>query len=512
SSHSSFKYGTHDWIAEHALDWLPNDAKSWITANLNWYLYGTELPDNNQAPDGIGDTSLHHIYYSISGTLIDDSSARRANSTFNQALSYLLSGDLVLAAKYAGIMTHYIADMAVFGHVMGSGTDWGSEKHHSDYEDYVNTKTSSYNSEFNVFLNFDGDFRIITAYRAATELAYDTTFDVKGRSLTCVWMDQNYDWNNPTFRNRVGESINLAVNYITDVLYTLYVTYINLKQPSSVTVNFSASGLGSDAKGVILIVDGNSYGQLPLSFTWEVGSTHTFTWNNYVSAGSDKRYAWVSTSGLFTSRSGTITVPANGGSITATYKVQYQWTFSANGLSSDATGTIVTIDSTQYGYSSLPIIFWWDKDTSHNYAYQEFISTSISGRRYANHNSPSESITVTSSGSINPSYHVEYKLSIIVNPSEAGITNPTIGDHWYDSGSSVSISATPNMGYSFNKWQLDGLDYSTNNPISITMNSTHTLTAVFEMAWYKQPWIIASILAIIIAIVGIIALFRRHGT
>ncbi|MEM2137411.1 MAG: hypothetical protein QXI93_05595, partial [Candidatus Methanomethylicia archaeon] len=54
SSHSSLKYGTHVWIAEHALDWLPNDAKSWITANLNWYLYGTELPDNNQAPDGIG--------------------------------------------------------------------------------------------------------------------------------------------------------------------------------------------------------------------------------------------------------------------------------------------------------------------------------------------------------------------------------------------------------------------------------------------------------------------------
>ena len=42
------KYGTHDWIAEHALDWLPAEAKQWILANKALYLYGTELPDNGK--------------------------------------------------------------------------------------------------------------------------------------------------------------------------------------------------------------------------------------------------------------------------------------------------------------------------------------------------------------------------------------------------------------------------------------------------------------------------------
>ena len=41
-------------------------------------------------------------------------------------------------------------------------------------------------------------------------------------------MDQNYSWKNQTFKNRAGESLNLAANYLADVLHTLY-------QESSVT-------------------------------------------------------------------------------------------------------------------------------------------------------------------------------------------------------------------------------------------------------------------------------------
>lgn len=224
SSPSSPKYGTHDWIADHALDWLPNEAKQWIIANRDWYLYGTELPDNGQALYGIGDMQLHYVYYSADGRLVDDAAARRANATFRQALGYMLSGDMAKAAMYAGAMTHYISDVAVFGHVMGAGTDWGAEVHHNDYEDYVNARTSSYQSEFNVFLSFDGELRIISAYDATAELAYDTTFDMSKRGLTCVWMDKHYNWSEPVFRGRAGDSLNHAVNCVADALYTLYTT------------------------------------------------------------------------------------------------------------------------------------------------------------------------------------------------------------------------------------------------------------------------------------------------
>jgi parallel beta-helix repeat protein len=127
-----------------------------------------------------------------------------------------------MAVKTLGIMSHYIVDVSVFGHVMGSGTDWGAEVHHSDYETYVNERTNSYDDEFNTYLVFDGSLDFITAYDAACALAYDTTFDIDG-DLTCVWMDENYNWNNSAFKNRAGESLNLAVNYLSDVLHTFYI-------------------------------------------------------------------------------------------------------------------------------------------------------------------------------------------------------------------------------------------------------------------------------------------------
>ena len=170
-------YGTHDWIAQHALDYLPAQEKQYITDNLAVYLLGTELPDNsNDTIGGIGDTTKHHIYYSSAGVLVDDASALRANETFNQALAYLKSSDYGNAAKSAGTLTHYIADVAVFGHVMGASTAWGTEVHHSDYEDYVDTRTNSYSDTFNKYLAYDGSLSTTTAYQATTVLAYNTTF------------------------------------------------------------------------------------------------------------------------------------------------------------------------------------------------------------------------------------------------------------------------------------------------------------------------------------------------
>ncbi len=216
-------YGTHDWIAHHALDYLPVQEKQYITDNLQLYLFGTELPDlpANQG-GGIGDTTKHHIYYSAAGALVEDASAKRAQTLFNTALNNLENGNLTGAAEAAGAITHYIADVAVFGHVMGASTVWGTETHHSDYESHVNHETSSYQSIFNMYLTYDDNLTTLTAYDAAANLAYDTTFGGSSQ-LSCVWMDQNYNWNNQTFSNRCGESLNLAVNAVADVLHTLYV-------------------------------------------------------------------------------------------------------------------------------------------------------------------------------------------------------------------------------------------------------------------------------------------------
>lgn len=314
-------YGTHDWIAQHALDWLPNNEKTFIVSNLEAYLYGTELPDNSQALDGIGDTTKHHVYYRADGSLQDDASAIRAQEEFESAVSLYHAGNISEAVKRLGAMTHYISDTAVFAHVMGASTDWGKETHHSDYENYVNQRTNSYDDEFNVFLSFDGTLEEISAYNATLRLALDTTFDMDG-DYTCVWMDRNYDWNNLVFRNRCGDSLNLAVNLVTDVLHTFYLA---VSSPSTATIIFYVNGSGSDALGNVLIVDGinYTYSDLPKSFTWDIGSTHSFKWMSIVVAETGKRYVWASASGLSFHLEDLIKVPSEGGKVTATYDTKY---------------------------------------------------------------------------------------------------------------------------------------------------------------------------------------------
>jgi hypothetical protein len=80
--------------------------------------------------------------------------------------------------------------------------------------------------------------------------------------------------------------------------------------------------------GAVLQVDGVNYyySSLPLTFYWEVGSSHSVWWldvyaheSPYLS-GAETWYKYDYSSGIFTSQKGTLTVPSGGGSVTAYYK------------------------------------------------------------------------------------------------------------------------------------------------------------------------------------------------
>jgi len=223
SDASNPKYGTHDFLAHHALDYVPDDLDFWLRENLQAYLYGTELPDNKNAPlgDGIGDTTLHHVYYHANGQLQDDASARRAQESYEQTLTYLTSGDYRNAAKWMGVTSHYVVDLAVFGHVMAKSTDWGAENHHSDYEDWVNSNTHSYDAPFKTCLSAPaGELRQSSPFDVAVTLAHDTTFDDTGKGHTAKWMNDNYNPSDPTFEARTCELLNHAVNVTAQLIYT----------------------------------------------------------------------------------------------------------------------------------------------------------------------------------------------------------------------------------------------------------------------------------------------------
>lgn len=76
-----------------------------------------------------------------------------------------------------------------------------------------------------------------------------------------------------------------------------------------------------------------------------------------------------------------------------------------------------------------------------------------------------------------------YVHTLSISASSGGTIEPSPGIHGYDHGTSVTVTATPNVGAHFVKYVLDGEDVYANDPygvITITMDSDHTLHAVFQ--------------------------------
>ncbi len=310
------RYGTHDWIAQHALDYLPEHEKAWLVMaaggdNLDWYLLGTELPDRPK-PDGYGDaTATHHFYFYPDGTVQEDDAGKRAQSEYDLAVAYARAGNLTAAAIRIGAMTHYVSDLASFGHVMGAATHWGAEDpdDHQAYETWIGTKTTTYEG-FASYLRYDGSLSNITAYDAARDMAYDTTFDASsaregGQAHNCTWLAANYSNSTEAAISRSGELIGHAVNLVADLLHSFYlqaltdgtaadttapvITSLTPDARSSVTagdVTISADyrdDQGIDAASIVLILDGRRIG-INVS-GGAVADSHSISFNTFLGNG-----------------------------------------------------------------------------------------------------------------------------------------------------------------------------------------------------------------------------------
>jgi PKD repeat protein len=212
SDESNPDYGTHDWIANAALQPQTKDITFLKTTYHSLFLLGTEAPDN---PAYIGDTGSHHVYYRSDKTLQDDVCADRAASIYASALQYIKSNDLDLAAFEVGVMAHYISDVGVFGHTMGASTDWGAEAHHSDYENGFESRLGSIATPSTSLGNLD-------SYEATTGLAYKITFG-SGTIKSNSWMDANYNWGNSIFEASAMASLYASVTSVAAAINHLMI-------------------------------------------------------------------------------------------------------------------------------------------------------------------------------------------------------------------------------------------------------------------------------------------------
>lgn len=97
--------------------------------------------------------------------------------------------------------------------------------------------------------------------------------------------------------------------------------------------------------------------------------------------------------------------------------------------------------------------------------------------RWSDGGSQKHTVTWSSAGQSLVAYFskiqvTKYTLSLSASPSYAGTTS---GGGTYNSGTSVTVNATPNSGYRFVRWSDGGSQRH-----SVTMNSNKSLTAYFE--------------------------------
>ena len=256
-------------------------------------------------------------------------------------------------------------------------------------------------------------------------------------------------------------------------------------------VTFDQSGVGADFTGTVLTVDSTNYGiaGLPAQFWWDQGSGHSFAFASPLTVNSSKQYSWSSTSGLSSLQTGTLTVTTSG-NVIGNYAVQNCVTFDQLGVNPDFSSTVVFIDGTPYGHSSLPISFYWQIGSTHNFAFQtplivtsnekQYVWTSTAGLSSAQ----SGSITVTVFGNIVANYKTQYYLTLTTSPP--GVTSPS-GAGWYDANTYATISTTQlvdivpgSSRYRFTGWTtLDMVELTNSSAASTTVfiDKTKTVTA-----------------------------------
>jgi flagellin-like protein len=347
----------------------------------------------------------------------------------------------------------------------------------------VTTGTSPYSYQWLQMAPGDGSFSQIVG---ATLASY--TFDSTGKAIGAY-----------SFEVQVTDNVGAVM---TSLPATVTVTIGPLSKfavvaPGSVTAGqpFTLTVTAQDALSNTITAHSSSVG-LTLSgagSTMNPTSTGTTGWSSGI---------WTSTTVTASASAGSgYTITADDGSLhtgtsnqftisLATVSIQ----FSTNGVGTDTSTTIITIDSTPYTYAQIQALppFLWTPGTSHTIAASspvsgaagtQYVFTSWSDLGLQSH----DYVTPGSAATVTVNYGTEYKLTMATN---FGTTSPAAGDIWYPAGQVVPISATaPPAGaderYVWASWLGSGTG-SYDGPImthDITMNGPITETASWTHQW-----------------------------
>jgi hypothetical protein len=172
--------------------------------------------------------------------------------------------------------------------------------------------------------------------------------------------------------------------------------------------------------------------------------------------------------------------------VTANYVAQFKVTFDQASVSPDFMDTVVTLDLVDYNSSQLPVTFWFDNGTSHDFAYlsplvviatsKQYVWISTTGMITAQ----SGTLLVYGSGNVVGNYKTQYYFA-----SSSPYNSPTPANGWFDSGASISASVASSVpGPTGTQYVCTGWTATGSAPASgISSNAIFTITQPSSITW-----------------------------
>jgi hypothetical protein len=87
-------------------------------------------------------------------------------------------------------------------------------------------------------------------------------------------------------------------------------------------------------------------------------------------------------------------------------------------------------------------------------------------------------VSLTADHTLLPVFQI-LNFTLTILPSDNGTTAPSAGTFSYNYGTNITISVSPNEGYQFDHWLLNGVNVTT-NPITVAINANQTLQPFFQ--------------------------------
>src|SRR5271157_681768 len=268
---------------------------------------------------------------------------------------------------------------------------------------------------------------------------------------------------------------------------------------SSLTYNFTLSvPTGADYDLYLYNSTGTDYGE-PSIVAKSTNATTGGTEQFYLTAPYTGTYFVVVKTATEATGNGTFTLASSGPVFV---------TFNQTGVSSDFTGTVITVDGANYGVNNLPISFWYNNGSSHTFAYQSPLQVTTNPKQYVWNStsglssSQNGTITVSGNSSITGSYKTQYYITFGQTGAGSDLSgtimtidgaNHTVSDlpisFWYDNGSNHSFSCPSPLVVASGQKQyvwLSTSGLSTLQSGSITVSGNGSITSSYKTQFWIQ--------------------------